>query len=214
MRVDKWTNWLTTIELDVLALHHDRRLWREFDDALACRDDSDYFRRHYVRLYIAAAAMGVRRLAYSGDGTQEISLGRLLRELIDHPGELTAARHRELFRDVAMGPDYGAERFEAEWGDGSGNLDVQRVNTDLESLKESSESVKRFADRTIAHRDPRGVGEPMPTFDELDRAVDEVGRVFNKYRALIVGSPLSRLEPVVQGDWKAPFRVAVFDATE
>ncbi|WP_162941791.1 hypothetical protein [Desertimonas flava] len=214
MRVEKWKRWLREIELDVIALHHDRVLWRTLDAALSRRDESEFFRRHYMRLYVASAAMCVRRLVFSGTDSKSISLVRLLRELADDPGHLTAARHRQLFEDVAMGPDYGEKRFEAEWGDGHGHLAVDRVESDLASLERLAEAVKLVADRTIAHLDRRGIGDERPTFAQLDAAIDEIGRIFVKYHELIDGSSIVHLEPVVQGDWKAPFRAAVFGADE
>ena len=70
-----------------------------------------------------------------------------------------------------------------------------------------------LADRTIAHIDKRGRTAAV-TFGDLDRAIDEIGRVFQCYRELIAGSPLTTLEPTIQGDWKAPFRAPLFDADE
>ena len=118
-----------------------------------------------------------------------------------------------MYASTVLGAEMGRERFDEEWGDGSGALDPARVQADIDALTDASSKVSALADRTIAHIDKRGFADEV-TFGDLDRAIDEIGRVFQRYRELVVGSPLMTLEPTIQGDWKAPFRSALFGADE
>lgn len=57
------------------------------------------------------------------------------------------------------------------------------------------------------HREPVGVAE-LPTFAELDAAIDQVGGTFKFASLLIACSRPYELEPVIQGDWKAALQAA------
>lgn len=212
-KIEKWKRWIDRIEPDVIWLHHHRRVWREMVDTLAGLEDAEFFRMHYTRLYIDGAAMAVRRLAYRGGDDKSRSLAQLVAELIATPEVLTGDRHAEMYESTVLGAEMGRERFDEEWGDGSGALDPARLQADIDALTDASSKVSALADRTIAHIDKRGFADEV-TFGDLDRAIDEIGRVFQRYRELVVGSPLMTLEPTIQGDWKAPFRSALFGADE
>lgn len=166
-KIDRWTKWVERIEPDVIWLHHHRRVWREMILALGERVDAEFFQAHYSRLYVDGAAMAVRRLAYDGVDDKSRSLAQLLREFVASPGLLTADRHRELYGETVFGPDGGSERFESEWGDGSGALDVELVEQDIAALAEASDSISALADRTVAHIDKRGFDGEL-TYGDLD----------------------------------------------
>lgn len=212
-KIEKWERWIDRIEPDVIWLHHHRRVWRETVDALAGRKDAEFFRTHYTRLYIDGAAMAVRRLAYNGADDKSRSLAQLLAEIIESPDVLDAARHGGMYASTVLGADVGRERFEDEWGERSGALDPARIRADIDDLTEAARKVSTLADRTIAHIDKRGFADQV-TFEDLDQAIDEIGCAFQRYRELIAGSPLTTLEPTIQGDWKAPFRSPLFASDE
>lgn len=48
----------------------------------------------------------------------------------------------------------------------------------------------------------------VPTFGDLNNAVDEIGELVRKYASLLNAEILWQLEPAIQYDWKAPFRQA------
>ncbi len=48
----------------------------------------------------------------------------------------------------------------------------------------------------------------MLTYAELNAAIDQIGDLVKKYASLLKAEVLWQLEPVIQYDWKAPFRQA------
>lgn len=53
-----------------------------------------------------------------------------------------------------------------------------------------------------------GVTVVVPTYQELNAALDELGELLKKYVSLFEATILATVAPVHQEDWKAPFRVA------
>ena len=80
----KWRRWLEAINEQVTRLHFRRVLWRGTIELIESRKVPD---AHYLAfltgLYVDAQAMAVRRL--STTGSDVISMGRLLEEIVSHP---------------------------------------------------------------------------------------------------------------------------------
>lgn len=222
-KLAKWQRQIGRIEHQILNLHHHRAMWRSMSDAVAAsseHDDRSFFLDHYTSLYVDGAAMAVRRLAVEAGQRQEISLGMLLRDIVPSPCAITRstflARYDKQDEDREWArKDWlrvGQEAWDRDWGDLTADcLDVARIKADIDLLTSTAEKVRAFADRTVAHIDSRGVNE-LPTFGELDLAIDTLGALFTKYAALLTGSGWAYLEPTMQGDWKRPFREPLFSS--
>lgn len=221
--VAKWRHWLELIQPHVIGLHHERRIWREMRDALAERapDTAGVFLSHYTRLYVDGSAMAVRRLAdQSKRDKTSVSLWRLIDDIRKQRDVWTRERYVDLFiKDETRAEArrslrrVAGEEFDETFGDdGSGRIDPERLEEDLAMLRSQAGRVTDFADRLVAHIDRRGVDE-LPTFADLDAAIDVCGHVFKRYHLLLHASSWLRLEPTIQEDWKAPFRQPLFDST-
>ena len=73
---------------------------------------------------------------------------------------------------------------------------------------DSASVVADFASRTVAHIDARGANPP--TFVELDDAISAIGDVYKSVALLVDCASPFDVVPYIQGDWKLPFRVALF----
>lgn len=162
--------------------------------------------------YVDSALMLLRRELDGQDGVE--NLWNLLHDIIDHPGILTRAR------------------FCAAWGKGGGRFDGQRasrafnsfspkrvadnpnldfidpalVRADLEQLVADTGRLRRYAERTRAHRTPeRGVDTSGITFQALHEAIADVRRVAAKFYTLLTLSSIDRWEAVPQFDTVGPF---------
>lgn len=92
---------------------------------------------------------------------------------------------------------------------GNGNgiaVDANSIKQDLASLTTETATITRWADETVAHMGR--VQSVNPTFSELNQTIDFLGRTLQKYYQLVTGGYLSSVEPVIQGDWRGPFRAA------
>ena len=56
-----------------------------------------------------------------------------------------------------------------------------------------------------SHTDEKPL-KTLPTFEDLNTAIDGIGELFNKYTLLLTQSTWGTLVPVVQFDWQAVFR--------
>lgn len=216
----KWKKWLEAIHPHVTVLFHDREIWRDVRDALLADTEatSDTFLASYTRQYVGSAAMAVRRLADpNAKKNDSHSIGALIDDICKQPNVMT--RERWTARDGKPDPRPGADEqmlkilagnFDASFGDGSGGLDGEKVVADLATLQERSKTVALFASRTVAHIDRRGMKD-LPTFEDLDEAIDAVGEMYRRYFLLIDGASLLEVAPMIQHDWKAPLRRPIFE---
>lgn len=215
--IAKWTRWLDEIRVHVLNLHHHRELWSRIRHAIETEaaDTPDVFLAHYTQLYVDGQVMAVRRVVDPTD-KQSVSLGRLLADIVNQHTVLTRERYVAMHED---GDDRewarkdrkrrAVEVFNEYWGDGTDALDPAKVAADLEELKVLSREVRSFATKTVAHIDRRGVNA-LPTFDNLDTAIEVVADTFKRYALLLTASSWVDLVPVIQNDWRATFRRPLF----
>jgi len=99
--------------------------------------------------------------------------------------------------------------FDTKFGDADGLLCPAKNLDRRECLSSASKAISAFADRYVAHVDTRGLSE-LPTFEDLDMAIDEVGEQLKEVTLLLTAGSLMNAEPVIQADWKRPFRDPIF----
>jgi hypothetical protein len=73
------------------------------------------------------------------------------------------------------------------------------------TLTAGAVKVKDYVDEHLAHSDA-GPRADLPTFNDLDAAIDRIGDLFKKYVNLLTASSYYSLVPVIQHDWEAIFR--------
>jgi hypothetical protein len=205
-RFKQWSDSMDVIYDDVQNVLLRRHVLREVHAMTAANPDlaerRSIFFDWMVSLYAAAQTMGVRRQVDDGN-TDSISLIKLLLDIRSHPEVMTRERHVGLF--VHLGRDVGNPSFDAFAGAGAPYLDRPRVQPDIDRLRLHTRGLERFASMRVAHRDP---AEPrIPTFPELDRALDVIEELVRKYSLLLLARD-GDIVPVIIDDWKAIFRVA------
>jgi hypothetical protein len=169
---------LDSVYNEVLELHHHREIWRFFNEELP-KHDGGIVHSALTRWYVDAQAAAVRRIA--GVRSQDKrSMARLLKAI---------------------------QRDLAENSGGSGQIDPKTIDQDLETLRTETAAITRWADESVAHMGRRRSIDP--TFKQLDEAIDVLGRMLQKYYSIInAGAYLASVEPVIQEDWRRPFRSA------
>jgi hypothetical protein len=90
-------------------------------------------------------------------------------------------------------------------GGGRDHIAVDLVRADIETLNSVGRVVERYVDEAIAHTADETTHQ-VPTFVDLNGAIDEIGELVKKYASLLTATILAELEPVIQYDWQAPFR--------
>lgn len=151
--------------------------------------------------YIAAVTMGVRGFRDQSNNVR--SLWRLLYEILENPGVINRRSHRALYRGTPNGPDFDMANstFDSVAGKGRNVLAQRDVRTDLRDLEDTSDRVRKFANKRIAHRTTAGQLRRPPNFNELDQSMDTIDRIFCKYNLLLTASGMSSAFATRQYDW-------------
>jgi hypothetical protein len=130
------------------------------------------------------------------------SLWRLLYEILENPGVISRAAHVRMYRSTPVGPALGHMSFDSVVGKGRQQLSQRAVRADLRRLEDASERVRRFVNKRIAHRTNPGDIRRLPTFNELDAALDKIDDVFCKYNLLLTAQGMTSAHATRQYDWR------------
>ena len=213
-RVEKWRRWIDgPIKNGVLTLHHNRQIWRGFQEIVrehGSLPDSAFWAYH-LNIYAIAQAVAVRR--QTDRDPRVASLQRLLEEVADEPEALTEAWWIGLWNDESDRPFASAQWREKFGGEVMAHLDPTIPQRDLALLETEAGAVKNYVDRHIAHAEQGTAATEIDlTLNNLDAAIDALGSLFRKYGLLLTAADWVMLEPAIQHDWRAPFRIPWIDS--
>ena len=204
-RRDKWIRWLGAIDADLNALAINRMawrtltaIWRERDPQLPASFIFDFFATTYAH----AQASGIRRQV---DTRSDVtSLWRLLNEIEEHSDRL----HRDWFVGrFEWGDQWRGEReFTALDPNGAGHVDPAEAARDKERIEKVAKGIRTWVNKHVAHLSTKP-SLLVPTFDELDGALDALAEVYSRWNCILTGVDLVSIEPVPQYDFLAPLRV-------
>ena len=199
----KWRNWLRQIERETFQLHLNRRFWRELVDIVRSNGaipEPGHIMGWFASLYSTTQAIGIRRQAERSN--QSLTFARLLKQVHDHPHVMTRSEYLRYYDGAdPFEQELANEEFDEFSGVGHDTLAAHLVQADLRQLDESTKPIMSYVDKRIAHLDARTVDE-VPTYNDLDRALDELERVLKKYALLLRGEGLVGADPVPQYNWK------------
>jgi hypothetical protein len=214
--VEKWRRWIEeNISPDVHMTYLQRAAYRRVQEIVEGNPGlprDSYFWEYLQDTYAVTQAAAVRR--QTEVSVRVRSLGQLIAEIEADTDKLT----RDFFVDMWRDPgdrdeirrkltEYTAngvfdDKFAGTVGD---HLDPAIPRADLADLTGAAASVKAFVDESIAHSDKRP-SSPLPTFAELDAALDLIGELLSKYTLLLTAAGLVDVVPTIQTDWEAVFR--------
>ena len=208
-----WASWQGDIEAlrdDIYDLHHHATIWRELASLVDATGATDrgFFLDAYTRMYVAHSGSAIRRITESKD-TRVVSLGRLITAIAANPHVITNERYLTSWGiDDKPCPDVVRANAEAAWEAHAGGgtvFDVAIATEDLEELERTTKAVVTMVDKTIAHRD-KVPPDTIPTFGDLAGAIESITLRYERYQLLLLGRAQITMNPVMQGDWLAPFR--------
>lgn len=151
--------------------------------------------------YGITQSVAVRRQAETSE--RVISIGALLGEIRRDPERLTRVWFVSLYDDDDQ--SYANRAWEDGWFSGpDDHVSPDAVDVDLTRLATASKKVRRYVDKNLAHRDRR-LAKELPTFADLNAAIDTIGDVSTRYAALLTATHWATLVPIAQYNWLAPF---------
>lgn len=207
----KWRSWIAgPIRSDVVGMHFKRLVWREIGAMMNANptvgEIPSAFWDFHQENYAAAQAIAIRRQADRNART--CSLAVLISEMRDNAELLTREDHIGLLGDRAA-DELMKRRANAgftELAGGGDHLDPMVAENDLTALTNAAQLVRIYVNQHVAHDQAHPTMTETPTFGDLHEAIDAIGKIFQKIAVTLTGE-WHMLEPVIQADWQAIFRV-------
>lgn len=200
-KLEKWLRWIEIVHKDTEDLLDNQYIFSKYIEIIKgnpkIQEPSDF--HWWVRNnYVSSVAMSVRRQIDTDPDV--ITLGKLLKEMVESPQTLTKAWHRTLYKN--LGPSWADKAFEDIAGNGE-FFDPEVAKNDFEKLVNLSEGITKFADRRIAHKSKQPI--PDVKFKEMNDFIEEFENMLKKYILLFTGSGYVQLRPEYQYDWEEIF---------
>jgi hypothetical protein len=204
-KLEKWDRLLSTIYEDMTQQATSRTVFRETAALVAANPlvpkESDFF-DFLERWYVDSVVMGLRRQVKIHPDS--VSLAGLLEDIAQNPALLSRQRFVGLY---PPGESSRAEKaFDKHIGSGAKHVDPAVVRADLDKLKQLATGCEEYADRLIAHRDRRPL-QAVPTYPELNAALDFSEALLQRYYLLIRGDGLASVAAKFLYPWKRVFEV-------
>ncbi|MFZ1082362.1 MAG: hypothetical protein WAO19_10610 [Candidatus Kryptoniota bacterium] len=194
---------LLRIREDVRGLLISRFIFKEVQKIIAANpsiqiESSFYEWIGYV--YATHAVIGVRRQV--DKDTRSVSLVQVLEVIEKNNAFFTVKRFQRLY-PKSLKRNVAPRVFKRFSGARLAHLNPVFVSKDIRTLRKSIERIAHFTNKRVAHLD-RSAFRAVPTFDDLDYALDQLEKVVKNYMLLLFGED-SDLVPIWQYDWQKIF---------
>jgi hypothetical protein len=204
-RYDKWRKWLKVVDSEITSMFLRRETWRGLVTIIQANPTipPSHFFDFLAHGYVTMQATAIRRQA--DVDSRVISLASLLLEVVKYPETVS---RRRFVSQYPWGAQYMRDSaFDDFAGKGLSHIDPVRVQTDLDKLQAAAVATKRYVDRHVAHTDKKRRPEDIPSFSELDTAIETSGALLQRYLLLFEQVDRDPIAPIPHYDWVAPFRL-------
>ena len=207
---DKWNEWLGQVEDDIIyRLHANRLVWKELTAIIDTNDEipeADFIRGWITRQHMEAMVLGIRRQTEVKDDV--VTLGSLLEAIRRNPAVITRQRFTELCspsgdENWKLVVD---QNFDNWAGPGGDEIDPALIEKRLEGLKQTAANITVFVNAFLAHA-AKKEGPGSVSYEEIDTALDEIGKQLTDLYLLLTCKSLTSPEPTIQTPWHRAFSV-------
>jgi len=201
-RFRQWGRWIMVIHSEVEDALLRKTIFREVAKMIDANPKIQQHSAFYEWLAAVWADSGLMATRRQVDrDKRSVSLERLLTDILDHPHVLSRQRFVSLYAPEMQ--QFAHARFDLLVANGATHIDPGAVQGELKALRDGTGEVTRYGTKRVAHFDETALAK-VPTFKELDDALDLIMKLFVRYLRLLRG--LDYKEPVWTYDWKAIFR--------
>lgn len=202
-----WLALLRRIDDEVTTLARYRETWRVVNDLAqtsSAINEQPYFVGWIAELYGSALALGVRKMV--DDDPRAASLFMLLEKIAQRPQKLTRAWYCSgVYEGLVEMMDLGFTR-DAD-PKGIGHIDPDVLHDDQKRLQDAASRVTHYVNQHVAHAQAKQ-NAPIPTFSDLNSAIDVLNDIFVKYTRLLTRGERVEIAPVFQFPWPRIFERA------
>ena len=201
--IKRWKSWLPAMQHDLTDLLGKRETFWELQEV--ARENPKIMNPHsffdwMCRNYIVSQLVGVR--SFVDQSRDSRSLWRMLYVMLEYPGAINRTTHVQMYGKDQMLSDQGHMTFNNIVGINRPYLGPMAIRADMRIIEDASERVRRFVNKRIAHKTSPSEIRRLPTFDELDAALNEIDKVFCKYNLLLTGESMDSAHATRQFDWR------------
>jgi hypothetical protein len=201
---EAWKQLITRIYKETVYAFRNRFVWRELNDMYRnnqrLREEGGFFHDWMKGCYGRDQAVAIRREA--DRSSDVLNLVQLLYQMSKRPEVLTRERYQALFSpDSVITDDMQEKDFTRMCGPGP-YMDPAVIKRDYKRLLKDCRPVVNYVNKKIAHRTDVEVNL---TIEQIDKAMDAVEELLQKYYLLFTAATLVGAEPAIQFNWYSAF---------
>jgi len=203
----KWKSWLDEIGNELGWLLTGRDIFWRLQEIVESNDkiQSPPILHNWIAdNYVAKVATGIRKIV---DKKKSCSLFQLILGIEKNPDVITREYFVSQWHDkVTKKLGIDNQTFDEFAKPGEQRVDLENLTSDKQKLSEGTNLIKNFTDKWIAHFDKKRGIIQMPTFGDLNNALDIIDEVWCKYSLLLMCSAPDTRKPAMALDWEAPLQ--------
>jgi len=146
--------------------------------------------------YVVSSCVLLRRLCDMDN--RSISLWRILYLLLEYPGIISRASYRA----VSGYSSQADSEFDKMVGKGRKILGPAAIRSDMAKLEKAEARIRRLVNKRLAHHGHPGALRHIPTFRDLDNAIDTVHDLVLRYNSLLTNKGLTSAEIIRVHNWE------------
>lgn len=154
-------------------------------------------------VYVTDMTVSIRRLIDWDKRT--VSFIRLIEDIKQHPDVISRRRFTHPYKNLIK--QYGHRDYERFAKPGHNMLDRRVIENHRRMIVRSQKRLRRYLNTQIAHTSKNQLRK-FPTYSDLEKCLDTLESLLREYALLFEQVAIVQAAPVIQYDWKAPFRVA------
>lgn len=201
----RWLGWASAIrriEKGVLALRVRQRVWhayREVMDRVEIPASASIFHDWLVRNYADAQNVGIRRLVDRNQHARG-SLYRLIFDIAEHAADVSRENFILVWNPSGSSEDEERAGQAYDYVFHSDGPTSAELKEKAKNLRASVAPIVNHVNKRVAHTDPEPAA--LPTWQELDDAVDTVDRVFMRFYLLLTCNECAPADAVLPAGWE------------
>lgn len=200
--IRKWTRWVETIYSNIVHLADNRQIFRDTQAVAKSNpriNKENAFWEFILTCYATQASLAVRRQL--DRDRRSVSLRLLLEDILKHPHVVTRRRLQTFLTRYGMPKKHADTLIDKTKKMGRVHISPRAVRNDLARLRKTCGKIHRFVNKTAAHNSKHRQ-RSLPTFSDLDLAIDCIESIFKPYLFLVRRNGVRRFVPVHAEDWK------------
>jgi hypothetical protein len=199
----RWRSWLPALRFGLRELLGNREVFWQLQEVAKLNPkilkDGRFFDWMCVN-YIRAQTVAIR--SFDDHDRKSRSLARMIYEILENKGVINRETFVRMYMRESSEIARGNFDFDTLAGRNRTCLSQVTIRGDLKKIEDACERVRRFVNKRIAHLNKPGDIRRLPTYDEVDSALNVLDEVFCKYDLLLTAQGMTTMHATSQSEWR------------